>query len=195
MQGVVSLLDHKHYQLVTDLWAELARKFAVSGVYVTPYPHFSYQVARRYDVESLEPALRRFAASKTAFKVRVGGLGIFTGSHPVLYIPVVRSPELTQFHEALWQEILSTASGIEDYYHPSHWTPHITIGIGDMNKDNLSQIVRFLAERELNWEITVDNIALIYHSIFEPFGTMMLGDQFWYPSVLKRLQIHQLATA
>ena len=31
-----------------------------------------------------------------------------------------------------------------------------------MHKDNLSEIVRLLAERDLNREITVDNIALIY---------------------------------
>ncbi len=171
MHGVVSLLDHKYYQLVEDLWAELARKFAVRCIYDAPYPHFSYQVASRYNLESLEPVLRRFAASKTSFQVRVGGLGIFTGPHPVLYIPVVRSPELTQFHEALWQEISRTGSGIQDYYDPAHWIPHITIGIDDINKDNLSRIVHFLAERDFNWEITIDNIALIYEPILPLFGT------------------------
>jgi 2'-5' RNA ligase len=195
MQGVASLLEEKYYQLVKELWAELTREFAVSGVYATPYPHFSYQVAKRYDIALLEPVLQQFAANKKSFQVRTAGLGIFTGPHPVLYIPVVHSPELTQFHEALWQEISSTGSGIEEYYHPSHWMPHITIGIGDMNKDNLSCIVRLLAEREFNWEITVDNIALIYDSISTPFGTTMLGDQFWYPAVLKRLQIHRLDSA
>lgn len=171
MHGVVSLLDHKYSQLIKDLWAELKREFGVSGVYVTPYPHFSYQVARHYNRKLLERALRQFATKKTAFQVRAGGLGIFTSPQPVLYIPVVRSPELTQFHEALWQEISGPASGIEDYYHPDYWMPHITIGIGDMNKDTLSQIVRFLAERNFNWEITVDNITLIYGSLFPLFGT------------------------
>jgi hypothetical protein len=171
MHGVVSLLDNKHYQLVEDLWVELAREFAVSSVNVPSYPHVSYQVARRYNVKSLEPVLRRFAASKTSFQVRTGGLDIFPGPHPVLYIPVVRSPELTQFHEALWQEICSTGSGIQDYYHPAHWVPHITIGIGDMKKDNLSRIVGLLAERDLTWEMTVDNIALIYEPIVPLFGT------------------------
>jgi len=171
MHGVVSLLDYKHHQLVKDLWAELAREFAVSKVFGAPEPHFSYQVARQYNVKSLEAVLRRFAASKTSFQVRAGGLGIFTGTHPVLTIPVVRSPELMQFHEALWQEISSTGSGIEDYYHPSRWMPHITIGIGDINKDNLPHIVRFLVERDFNWEITVDNIGLIYSPIIPLFGT------------------------
>ena len=168
MHGVVSLLDYKHHQLVKDLWAELAREFAVSKVYQAPEPHFSYQLARHYNIKSLESVLRRFAASKTSFQVRAGGLGIFTGTHPVLTIPVVRSPELMQFHEALWQEISSMASGIEDYYHPSRWMPHITIGIGDINKDNLSGIIRFLAERDFNWEITIDNIGLVYGSILFP---------------------------
>jgi len=42
--------------------------------------------------------------------------------------------------------------------------PHITIGFGDISKDNLTQIIPFLAERDFNWEITVDNIAVIYDS-------------------------------
>ena len=168
MYGVVSLLDYKHHQLVKDLWAELKKEFGVSKVYQAPEPHFSYQLARHYNIKSLQSVLRRFAASKMSFQVRAGGLGIFTEPDLVLYIPVVRSPELMQFHEALWWEISSMASGIEDYYHPSRWMPHITIGIGDINKDNLSGIIRFLAERDFNWEINIDNIGLVYGSILFP---------------------------
>jgi 2'-5' RNA ligase superfamily len=173
MHGVVSLLDCKHYKLVEDLWSELAGEFAVSGINVQPYPHVSYQVATRYKVKSLESVLRLFAASKTSFKVRTGGLGIFTGPQPVIYIPVVRSPELTEFHQALWQEISSTGSDFLDYYRPAHWVPHITIGFGDMKKGDLSQIVRLLVERDFNWEITVDNVALIYNPSVPRFGSIL----------------------
>jgi hypothetical protein len=38
MHSVVSLLDQKHYQLVENLWAELAQEFAVRGIYVR-LPH------------------------------------------------------------------------------------------------------------------------------------------------------------
>jgi len=170
MHSVVSLLDNKHYQLVEDLWAELARKFAVSEFNSASYPHITYQVAGRYNVKSIETVLQRIAASKTSFQVKVGGLGIFTGPHPVLYLRVVRSPELTQFHEALWQEISRTGSDFWDYYHPVNWVPHITIGMRDMHKDNLSQIVPFLAERDFNWEVTVDNIMLGYNHFVPLFG-------------------------
>ena len=162
MHGIVSLLDNKHYHLVEELWAELEREFAVRGVYITPYPHFSYQIAQGYNVELLEPILQTFASGQATFQVKTSGLGIFNGPHPVLYVPVVRSPELTQFHQALWPEISTASSGISDYYHSANWMPHITIGFGDINKENLSHIVWSLAERDFSWEITVDNVALIY---------------------------------
>ncbi len=162
MHGIVSLLDNDHNQLIKELWADLEREFSVRGVYVTPYPHFSYHVAQDYDVDKVEPVLQRITSNITTFKVRTSGLGVFTGNSPVLYIPVARSLELTQLHEEIWQEIATACSGVQQYYHPDQWMPHITIDFGDISKDNLSQIIPFLAERNYNWEFTVNNIALIY---------------------------------
>ena len=162
MHGIVSLLDDKHYQLVENLWAELEREFAVRGVYNTPYPHFSYQIAQDYNVEQLEPILQRFATGRAAFQVKTSGIRLFTGPHPVLHIPVVRDHELTRVHQELWPDISAAGSGISDYYHPANWMPHITIGFGDINKENLPHIVRSLAERDFIWAITIDNVALIY---------------------------------
>lgn len=162
MHGIVSLLDNDHNQLVEELWAKLEREFSVRGVYVTPYPHFSYHVAQDYDVDKIEPVLQRITSNITTFKVRTNGLGIFSGASPVLYIPVVRSLELTELHQELWDHISPTSTGGQQYYHPEQWMPHITIGFGDISKDKLAQIIPFLAERDCRWEITVNNIALIY---------------------------------
>jgi 2'-5' RNA ligase len=162
MHGIVTLLDNDHYQLIEDLWAELKREFSVQGVYVTPYPHFSYHVVQDYDVNKIEPVLDRIASNVTTFTVRTSGLGIFTGTSPVLYISVVRSLELTQLHQELWEQISTASSGIAEYYHPDQWMPHITIGFADIRKENLSQIIPFLAERDFSWDITVGNLALIY---------------------------------
>jgi 2'-5' RNA ligase len=162
MHGIVTLLDNDHYQLIEDLWAELERSFSVKGVYITPYPHFSYHVAQDYDLDLVESVLKRITSNITTFKVRTSGLGIFTGTSPVLYIPVLRSLELTQLHEEIWKEIATASSGVQEYYHPEQWMPHITMGFGDINKDNLSQIIPFLANRDFKWEITVDNFAVIY---------------------------------
>lgn len=162
MHGVVSLLPQPYYMQIEDLWAELKHEFGVEGVYVTPYPHFSYQVAGQYDLAALEPILRTFAALHTPYHVSTAGLGLFTGASPVLYIPLARGPELATFQQALWQALLPATADIQHYYHPQYWMPHITIGFGDLTNQNLAAIMRYLSSRNFNWQMTIDNLALIY---------------------------------
>lgn len=162
MHGIVSLLDREHYAQVEELWADLKRLFGVEGVYATPYPHFSYQVASYYNLDALEPALRQFAASHAAFQANTGSLGIFTGAAPVIYIGLPRGPKLAGFHQELWQALEQTGDGVQQYYHPNFWMPHITIGFRDITSDKLADITRYLGERDFSWQVNVDNLALIY---------------------------------
>lgn len=165
MHGIVSLLDDTHYQQVEALWATLKGEFGVQGVYVTPYPHFSYHIANQYDLEMLETLLHAFASEQKPFQVKTTGLGIFTGTQPVLYLPIVRSPQLTQFHQSLWQRLVEAGQAgndRQDYYAPDNWMPHITIGFQDVNCQMLGNIVHYLGTRSFNWNIFIDNIALIY---------------------------------
>jgi hypothetical protein len=161
MQGVVSLLDARHWALVENLWAELAHDFGVRGVSVTPYPHFSYQIAPHYDPAALAALLAPLARQTAPFRVRATGLGIFTGIQPVLYIPVVRDPALTRLHEALWRLTAPVAAERSPHYEPLNWMPHITLGHGDLTPEILPAIVRNLASHDFNWKITVDNLAFI----------------------------------
>ncbi|SRR5437588_3536785 len=162
MNAVVSILDRHYYQMVEGIWAKLERELGVKAVYITPCPHLSYQVAQHFDVDQLELILQHIALNSTPFQIRTTGLGIFTGHYPVLYIPVVRSLELTQFHQALWSEVYKTSLGIQNFYRPEQWVPHITLGFGDINKYNLPDVIRLLSERNFNWEITINNIAFIH---------------------------------
>src|ERR1044071_2326309 len=105
MQGVVSLLDDQHYARVEAIWEELGQKFDVRGMYVTPYPHFSFQVAEAYDEAAWEHLLKGLAPRTSPFRVRTAGLGIFTVANPILYIPIVRSPSLSEFHREIWENV------------------------------------------------------------------------------------------
>jgi len=162
MHAVVSLLDHHYYERVENLWSELASKFGLQGIYRTPYPHFSYQVAAGYDVDKLSRALEEVASRTAPFRVSTAGIGLFTGSHPVLYLPVVRTPHLTGFHARLWKLLSPTATGVADYYRPEGWMPHITLAEHDLDPATAAQAVSFLTARDLYWEIFIDNVALIY---------------------------------
>ena len=184
MHGVSSLLDDTHYAAVERLWAELAATFGVRGVYITPYPHFSYHVAEHYDLAALESILQQVAGQTAPFQVRTAGLGVFTGPQPVLYVPVVRTQALSRVHAMLWPALAPAAAGINDYYHPDRWLPHITIGYGDVPPDRLAAIIPDLAPRLFDWAITVDAFAAIYEGaggqevrVRVPFGRPARPDE------------------
>src|SRR5574341_368100 len=98
MNGVVSLLDIEHTRLVESLWVELENEFGLGSVYVPRIAHFSYQIAEEYDLKRLGALLEPLAQEQREFRVRTTGLGLFTGSSAVLFIPVVKNPELTHLH-------------------------------------------------------------------------------------------------
>jgi len=162
MDAVISLLDEKHTRIIEGIWKELESRFGVSGAAVTPYAHFSYQIADCYAQEKVERALRRVAVTTSTFTVRTAGIGIFTGADPVLFVPVVKSPGLARLHEHLWNELSGAGSNVPAKYAPDAWVPHITLGHGDIDRSNLPGIVEYLAERRFDWEISIDNLALIY---------------------------------
>lgn len=162
MQGVVSLLDDEHYALVEGLWAELEREFGVRGVYATPFPHFSYQVAQRYDLERAAAVLAETARAARPFKIRTAGLGIFNAAHPVLYVSVVRSPALSALHERLWEHLAPAGENLSPHYRPEMWVPHITLAQNNINYEQLCAVVGWLGGRSFHWESTVNNLSLIY---------------------------------
>jgi hypothetical protein len=89
VHGLVSLLDDEHSARVEEVWRDLEREFGLTGISITPFPHYSYQVAREYDPVELETRTRQIASDALPFTVRTCGLGVFTGRKPVLYLPVV----------------------------------------------------------------------------------------------------------
>ncbi len=163
MQGVVSLLDDEHYKLIEEVWDELSQTFGVRGIYATPFPHFTYQVSETYDPKTVEKALQKIAVESEPFIVRTGGLGIFTAAKPVLYMPIVRAPALDHLHTEIWNRLGSATEGCAaHYYTPDMWLPHITLAHGDIDSDQLAEIVRLLSRRNFHWEIEVNNLSYIY---------------------------------
>ncbi len=161
MEGIVSLLDDEHGDVVYRLWADLEQEFGLRGIYAARFPHFSYHVADSYDMAALQPIMEQFAASHSPFLARTTGLAVFTGPQPILFIPVVRTPELTLLHQDLWLAVAGTAAGTAVLYHPHKWVPHITLAHGDLRHETLPYVIHYLSERQFTWEISIDNLAVV----------------------------------
>jgi 2'-5' RNA ligase len=163
MHAVVSLFDEHTTQAVKNLWTELAADFGIRQLAdVLPYPHFSYQIARHYDEVRLTHLVEQLVHQATPFPLQTAGLASFTGSHPVLYVPIVRTIELSHFHQRVWQAISPIGEGIPSHYEPNSWVPHITLAEHDIQAESLARIMARFFTRELLWEIPIDNLAIIW---------------------------------
>ena len=161
MHGVVSLLDSRHAELVKILWQLLEKHCGMNGVMLTPYPHFSWQIAEDYPEPATETLLKTISSQCQPLRVRTGGLGVFSGPHPVLFISIIRNEELNRVHKYIWQKFQKSAKGRSPFYAPPSWMPHITLAFGDATPRKLSCAVELLASKVFDWEIEVNNLAFI----------------------------------
>ena len=181
MHGLVSLLPETYYQKVEDLWKELEERHGLTGISVTPYPHFSWQIAEDYDLEKLEKIVQEIASETAPLKVQTGGIGIFTGPKPVIFISVVKSQALMKLHAKIWEKANDAGRDISALYSPDTWMPHISLAYEDVDESNIAAVMDGLFFRSFSWEMIIDNIAFIY----EPSGTigqLKFQYQFTQPS-------------
>lgn len=161
MAASASLLDDFHAAKVLDLWDLLKRELGLQAVFISPTPHFSYQTARDFDLTMLERIVGDVAVNARPLRLRTAGLGLWPGERPVLYLPIVRTPELTRLHLALWSAGAMATENPMSEYHPARWIPHVTVAQGDLTPDLLPQAVALLNAVDLSWDLTVDNLAIV----------------------------------
>lgn len=161
LAAVASVLPDEAAARVTALWAELEGALGLSGATISPLPHFSYQVARDYDLDVLQEAVASVARGARALRVQTAGLGVFTGASPILHLPIVRSPELARFQVAVWSAASVAADKLDQHYHPASWVPHVSLAFGDTTPAKVAAAVELLAERDLAWDVELDNLAII----------------------------------
>ena len=162
MNALVSLLDHDHADEIRTIWWELESRFGITNQYVKPFIHFSYHVvADEYDLQHLGPMLDDLSKKRTPFHVPTTGAGVFTGSQPVVFVEVTRTPELDALHQQLWDTCTPGFGVGLPYYAPDAWVPHVTLAQGARAGEHLPDIMKVLEDRDLDWELNVDNLAVI----------------------------------
>jgi len=162
MHGLVSLLDVDHYKIVEEIWNELETNFGLIGIKVTPFPHFSWQVAEDFEWDLIAEKMKEITENIPPFNVKTASLGIFSGDSPIIFIAVLKDLNLIRKHANIFNIIEPVSKGIVPYYHPNVWVPHISLAYTDVTENNIGAIMRFLTLQNFNWEIEIDNLALIY---------------------------------
>ncbi len=146
---------------VVAVWKELRTTFGFEDGY--NLPHITYHLAESYHLPYVEALLARIAHETQPFIVRTDGLGIFTGTRPVIHVPVVRSIKLIELQQRLITAVAPYSTGeTPGYYATPFWRPHITIARLQDRRELLPEIVNLLAARDFRWQFTIDHLALTY---------------------------------
>ncbi len=164
MYSIASLLDPASAESVRALWARLEASCGLTGIQETPLPHFSWMSADSFLFAPLEHDLHTLAMDVQPFSVRTSGLGIFTGSFPVIYLPVIKNAALIEAHERIWRCARPYAVVPNGYYEPRHWVPHVTLAYREIDAGRLACGIADMAFQKVELEIRVDHLALIYHT-------------------------------
>jgi hypothetical protein len=168
MHGLVTLLPQTQQDRVKQIWQQLKELHGLTGIEVTPFPHFSWQIGAEYDLKELEGVMDVICASTPPFTAHTAGLGLFSGGAPVIFIPVVKNRALLDLHSRVWEEVLPVVRGVSPYYNPDNWCPHISLAYSDVTRENIGAVMQTLAFMDFGFEFEVNNLTYIH----EPEGAI-----------------------
>jgi hypothetical protein len=164
MYAIASLFNPLASQATQSFWETLETNCGLSGVKTTPYPHFSWLGTENYSWKPVRERLQILSAGIPPFKVQTAGLGIFTGANPILYITLVKTPQLSSIHAKIWSEVFPFLLSPNLYYSPDHWIPHITLAYGDLTIKNLPCAIEGIIDQPLDFGIEITSIEALFHT-------------------------------
>lgn len=160
MYAIISELDPKSSKYVSEIWQELCQTCGLEAIYNIPTPHFSWLVAEDMDLAATDVILSEIAANVQTFTLHTFGLGIFTGERPILYLPLVKTIEMINLHNAIWDQIIPHCQNLQYYYSPKLWVPHITLALRDLTRENITCVFNAIAFEPIELYVDVENLAI-----------------------------------
>ncbi|MEG4507326.1 2'-5' RNA ligase family protein [Microcoleus sp. F6_B4] len=150
-------------QHITEIKLYFAEHYNSRGALNSP-PHITLQPPFEWlaaDVPKLEESLKEFSANRLSIPVTLSGFAAFAPR--VIYVDVVKSPELLEIHSYL-MSYLEANLGIVDRVSKSRpFVPHMTVAFRDLTKDNFQTAWLEFAGRSLHFEFTASALTLLLH--------------------------------
>ena len=130
-------------------------------VHITLYPPFRLSISEAKIFEQQIPKLQRLADKQAPFLLHLSDYGYFDKEFsPVLYIDVLKSPELGKLHSNFLKE-LKTYMNPEKKSDP--YTPHVTVGYRDTKPEVFPDIKALYSKRTFKASFECDAFYLCKH--------------------------------
>ncbi|NET29389.1 2'-5' RNA ligase family protein [Okeania sp. SIO1I7] len=159
---------------VTEIKEYFATKYNSSRA-LRSVPHITLQPPFKWPTENLavlQESLETFAQKCFAFPITLSGFAAFPPR--VIYINVVKTPELLQIQKDLIQFTENTLGIVHPPSKIRPFSPHVTVAFRDLTKTNFRAAWLEFRERSLEFEFTASQLTLLIHNgkrwdIFQEF--------------------------
>ena len=129
-----------------------------SPPHITLQPPFEWQLD---DVPVLEQKLKAFADTRTLVPVNLSGFGAFAPR--VIYINVLKAPELLALQKDLMEYVETSMGIVEKVSKTRPFAPHMTVAFRDLTKQNFRKAWSEFHNRPLEFDFTASQLTLLIH--------------------------------
>ncbi|MDT9340407.1 2'-5' RNA ligase family protein [Trichodesmium erythraeum 21-75] len=149
---------------VTEIKEYFSRNYNSSHA-LKSVPHITLQPPFKWPTESLtllQESLEAFTQHCSAFPITLSGFAAFVPR--VIYINVVKTPELLKIQRDL---IAFTETTLGIVHPPSKirpFSPHVTVAFRDLTKQNFRAAWIEFRERSLDLDFTASQLTLLIHN-------------------------------
>ena len=127
----------------------------------TVAPHVTLCSGVVKSTDDLSQAVKKIAASNSAFSVTSQGLGVFITQTPVVHIRWLPSGPLKLLREKCYLDTKDVWEKIDRYSGTAYWEPKTTIAIKDTSNANLSKALISVEDINFTQEVVFKEISLI----------------------------------
>ncbi|MCP2730632.1 2'-5' RNA ligase family protein [Limnofasciculus baicalensis] len=130
-----------------------------SPPHITLQPPFEWQVD---DMQVIEQSLRDFAKNQIPVPIILKGFGAF--SPKVIYINVIKTPELMTVQQYLMTYLEESLRIVYPHAKNRTFSPHITVAYRDLTRENFRAAWPEFEHREVEFKFTVSQLTLLVHN-------------------------------
>jgi 2'-5' RNA ligase len=130
-----------------------------SPPHITLQPPFEWEVE---DLAKLEQKLAEFARSQYPVPMTLDGFSAFKPR--VIFINVLKNPELLAIQKALTNELETSLKIVHEVSKNRPFSPHLTVGFRDLTKANFYKAWDEFKEQQLHFEFLVPQLTLLIHN-------------------------------
>ncbi len=127
-------------------------------------PHITLQPPFEWPLEQLpilSQHLQEFAQTQPCIPMGLNGFACFKPR--VIYINVIKSPELLTVQKNLMDYLESSLGIIHEKSKNRPFSPHLTVAYKDLTKPNFYKAWPEFADRPLQFEFTITQLTLLMH--------------------------------